>query len=48
MYVKYNVVKALAKLTSMCSNLNVDQGGVWKYIFDQPDEAQEVGLIIIY
>ena len=46
MYVKYNVAMTLAKLTNMCSNLNLDQGGVWKSKFDQADHPQKVGLII--
>ena len=41
MCVKYNLRMALAKLTNMCSNQNLDQGSVWKSKFDQADQAKK-------
>ena len=36
---KYSMVMALAKLTNMYNNSNLEQGAVCKYKFDQADKA---------
>ena len=46
MWMKYNVVMALAKLTNMCNNLNLGQGGVYKSKYYKQNSAAELSYKI--
>ena len=48
MLMKYNVVMALAKLTNMCSNPNLGQGGVYKSKYYKQNSAAELSYKYYY
>ena len=48
MFVKYNVVMAIAKLANMCSTLSLGQGGVYKSKCNEQYSAAELSYKYYY